>query len=106
MSVHSVIRLLEVLPDDIGLICLQYSLRDDERELLEQYDNVYIPDHDFFEEVDLNALYAGCCDLVLTAGTVNPSVGWNLWCPGLDLAARPRLGSAWAESITRGLRML
>jgi hypothetical protein len=38
---------------------------------LSGYDNVFVPDHDFFEEVDFNALYAGSCDLVLTAGTVS-----------------------------------
>jgi tetratricopeptide (TPR) repeat protein len=71
MSVQSIPKILKILPDDVGLISLQYSLNDDERELLSGYDNVFVPDHDFFEEVDFNALYAGSCDLVLTAGTVS-----------------------------------
>lgn len=105
MSVHSVIRLLEVLPDDIGLICLQYSLRDDERELLEQYENVYIPGHDFFEEVDLNALYAGCCDLVLTAGTVTLQLAGIYgvpvltWLPDRDWVLLGQKHYPWFENV-------
>lgn len=70
LNVHAIIRLLEVLPKDIGFVSLQYSITDDERALLADFENMFVPDEDFFERVDLNALYAGCCDLVVSAGTV------------------------------------
>ena len=69
LSVHAVIRILELFPQDVGFVCLQYSISDDERQLLRKFDNIFVPDEDFFERVELNALYAGCCDLVVTAGT-------------------------------------
>lgn len=105
MSVHSILRLLELLPDDIGLVCLQYSLRDDERELLEPYENVHIPDYDFFEEVDTNAFYAGVCDLVLTAGTVNLQLAGMYgvpvltWLPDRDWVLLGQKHYPWFENV-------
>ena len=70
LNVHSIVQLRELLPSNIGFVCLQYRLTNEERDLLSGYEDIFIPDADFFENVDSNALYAGCCDLVFTAATV------------------------------------
>ena len=105
MSVESIPPILEILPDDVGVVALQYSLSEAEREALERYDNVFIPDHDFFEEVDFNALYAGCCDLVLTAGTVNLQLAGIYgvpaltWLPDRDWVLLGEEHYPWFENV-------
>ena len=105
MSVESIPPILKILPDDVGVVALQYSLSEGERETLEKYDNVYIPDHDFYEEVDFNALYAGCCDLVLTAGTVNLQLAGIYgvpaltWLPDRDWVLLGEQHYPWFENV-------
>ncbi|MDB3998289.1 hypothetical protein N9448_01585 [Litorivicinus sp.] len=69
LSVDGIEKILEILPDNVGVIILQYSLADGEAERLAQFPNIFIPEQDFFENVDMNALYAGTCDFILSSGT-------------------------------------
>lgn len=105
LNVHSIIRLRELLPSDIGFVCLQYRIADEERELLAEYDNIFIPNEDFFENVDLNALYAGCCDLVFTAATVVLQLAgiYNIpsltWLPKQDWVLLGRENYPWFDNV-------
>ena len=54
LNVHAVVRILELFPEDIGFVSSQYSITDDERALLTEFDNIFVPDEDFFDRVDIN----------------------------------------------------
>jgi len=105
MNVQSVLKMMESLPEDVGVVSLQYSLLQEERELLEENPNIFVPDHDFFEQVDINALYAGCCDLVVTAGTVTLQLAGIYgvpvltWLPNRDWVLLGRDHYPWFENV-------
>jgi tetratricopeptide (TPR) repeat protein len=70
MSVLAAEEIVTSLPDDVGFICLQYAMTDDEKEVMKKYDNVLVPEEDFFDDIFSNAYHTGCCDVVVTAGTI------------------------------------
>ena len=57
-------------PNEIGFILLQYAIKEEEKLLFKEFDNVFIPTEDFLSEVDMNAMYAGSCTLLVSCGTV------------------------------------
>ena len=63
-------HLIEHTSPNVGFVVLQYAITEEEKKLFEEFENVYIPEVDFLERVDLNALYAGSCELLLSCGTV------------------------------------
>ena len=69
-SVEGFMTILKDLPSDVGLLCLQYGLNEQERAFLKQDPRVYVPDEDFFTNIDKHALYAGSCDLLVSCRTV------------------------------------
>lgn len=63
-------ELITQFPDNIGFVCLQYDINEEEKKIFEDINNVLLPDEDFLNDVKANALYAGSCDLLVTVGTV------------------------------------
>lgn len=62
--------LIAEAPTNVGFVLLQYAIQDEEKALFKEFDNVVIPTEDFLNEVDMNAVYAGSCDLLVSCGTV------------------------------------
>lgn len=58
------------MPSHTGFVILQYAINEEERSIFQEMGNVFIPNHDFLNEVDMNAVYAGACDLLVSCGTV------------------------------------
>ena len=70
VNVNGFKTLIDQAPRETGFVILQYAITDEEKQSLSMYPNVFIPDEDFLNEVDLNAVYAGACDLLISCGTV------------------------------------
>jgi len=62
--------IIEAAPEGTGFVILQYAITESERQIFAGLNNVYLPSQDFLNEVDLNAVYAGACDLLVSCGTV------------------------------------
>jgi len=87
-SVEGFMTILKDLPDDVGLICLQIDLTTEERAFLSNDRRVYIPDIDFFQNIDAHAIYAGSCDILVTCRSIVatlaglfgvPVISWMKW---------------------------
>lgn len=63
-------NLISNAPPGTGFLLLQYAITDEEKDIFRSMENVFVPDADFLNEVDLNAVYAGACDLLVSCGTV------------------------------------
>lgn len=97
MSVELCERILESLPQEIGVVIVQYKFEEFERQKLQRYSNVFIPEEDLFEDPLSNGKYCGCCDLVVSAGTAVvplaglfsvPTITWGLKDSWVDLGRK------------------
>ena len=70
VSAQAFKNLIAEMPQAVGFVILQYAITDEEKRLFRDMHNVYIPTADFLVEIDENAVYAGCCDLLVSCGTV------------------------------------
>ena len=110
MSVDAAAVIVESCPDDIGFIALQYAMNEEEKETLRKYPNVLVPDDDFYEDVYSNGYYTGCCDCVVTAGTVTVQLAgmFNVpcltWLPRRDWVLFGRDHYPWFKNtlVVRG----
>ena len=53
----------------LNFVSLQYGLTDEEKAILADQPNIYVPDADFFGDILLHAQYVSACDLVVVALT-------------------------------------
>ena len=70
VNVHGFKSLIDKAPPDTGFVILQYAITEEETQVLRNCPNIFVPDEDFLNEVELNAVYAGACDLLVSCGTV------------------------------------
>ena len=105
LSVLAAEEIVTSLPNDIGFICLQYAMTDEEKKLMGKYDNVLVPEEDFFDDVYSNAYHTGCCDVVVTAGTIVVqlagifSVPVLTWLPKRDWVLLGQDNYPWFDNI-------
>lgn len=97
MSVGLCERILESLPQEVGVVIVQYKFEEFEKQRLQGYPNVFIPKEDLFEDPLSNGKYCGCCDLVVSAGTAVvplaglfsvPTITWGLKDSWVDLGRK------------------
>lgn len=70
VNAQAFVDLIKKAPKNVGFVVLQYAITEEEKKLFDGIENVMVPDADFMNEVDMNAVYAGVCDLLVSCGTV------------------------------------
>ena len=70
VNVNLVHKLIQSLPSNVAFVVVQYSVSEDERKALSEYENCFVPDADFFNDIVLNGRFCGLCDIVVAAPTM------------------------------------
>lgn len=70
LSVEAVAKLARDLEGECNFVSLQYAMSGTEIEVLSEFSNVFVPNHDFYSDVTCHAKHIGICDFVVTAGTL------------------------------------
>ena len=66
-----VISALEHLPNNVGLLVLQYGMSQKERDALDGIDRVFVPQVEFFDNVNAQAEFINACDLIVSPHTIS-----------------------------------
>jgi len=78
---------------DVTFLILQYSLTDQEKEVLAENPNCVIPDVEFFDDILCHAKFAACCDLVITPPTILVSLSGHANVPVISWGPK----NAWTK---------
>ncbi|MDC1319575.1 hypothetical protein N8Y93_02650 [Litorivicinus sp.] len=70
LNVHAVEKIAREMKGLANVVCLQYAMDSDEREILGSIDNVYISEADFYDDILTHTRHIGICDYVITPPTV------------------------------------
>jgi Tfp pilus assembly protein PilF len=73
--------IVDALPSDVGFVMLQYTVTEDEKDLFENYQNVFFPEEDFFNDILTHGKYCGSCDIVVSSGTMVAPLAGLFSCP-------------------------
>lgn len=70
LSVNLAEKLIKSLPANVGFVVVQYSVSDEERQVLSAYENCFLPEADFYNDIVMNGRFCGICDIVVAAPTM------------------------------------
>ena len=73
--------IVDALPNDVGFVMLQYTVTEHEENLFENYQNVFFPKEDFFNDILTHGKYCGSCDIVVSSGTMVAPLAGLFSCP-------------------------